>query len=121
MTLDPVAALCFQPLVGMPTLSQKDKRAAKSRRDAADDDSNASSGDDSDSGSDEDYEDDTKSHFTRSASRSSLRGGGGGRPTSNTSHSRSASRLSAVVSDVRVVLLVYHIYNTCTISIVSPV
>ena len=100
MTLDPVAALCLQPLVGMPTLSQKDKRAAKSRRDAADDDSNASSGDDSDSGSDEDYEDDTKSHFTRSASRSSLRGGGG-RPTSNTSHSRSASRLSAVVSDAR--------------------
>ena len=97
----------LQPLVGMPTLSQKGKRAAKNRRDA-DDDSNASSGDDSDSGSDEDYEDDTKSRFTRSASRSSLNrggGGGGGRPVSGSSlahrsQSRTGSRLSVVVSHV---------------------
>ena len=81
----------------MPTMSQKERRAAKNRRDAEDESAESDSGSESDS--DEDYEDDSgKSRFTRSASRSSLKG----RPhsaasTRSRSLSRSGSRSSHMV------------------------
>ena len=78
----------------MPSMTQKDRRAAYRRCDN-DDESNATS-DDGDSGSDEDYEDDSKSRTTRTGSHTSVKG----RPPSGSSGqlSRSGSRLGVVVS-----------------------